>query len=188
MHRSPRGLALARWAAIGALGAATAACGPDGRAAYAGWTLYESDAGGYRIRYLEPPWIFVREEGARAHFKIESTAEAAGFRDSGVPSKYTLELNVEAGTPMARAMADQRGAASRRESVITPTRPFETAAGVEGSEVITQSIADPLRPRFKRYTYVRHPRGVLRMLVEAYADIDDVEVGRLLGSAEIVAP
>ena len=158
------------------------ACGQPGR--YAKYESFVSDEGGYRIRYLDPPWDLVEGEGAEVLFRIASNAARFAGVDAAVLPKYELRITVVSGNAMSLAARDERRAGSRGEEVLVPLREVETRTGDRGWELVTQF--DAAMPRYRRYVYVEHPRGALRLLFEGTPDLDEREVDEMVESVEVL--
>ena len=159
-----------------------AACGQPERDEL--WRVYDAPGGDYRLRYLEPPWELVDSEVTRARFIVQNNASALGGRDSSLSAKYELTVDVEAGAPRARAMADERGASGRRETVVVGTRAVRTESGDEGFEVITRAETGELL--YRRFIYLSHPRGVVRLLFEAVPNLDGPEVKAMVAAVDVL--
>jgi len=169
--------------AIGILALVLCACGQPGP--YDRQQILLSPDGSYRVRYLAPPWEIVDAEGPPVILRIRSNAARFAGIDGAVTPRYELQLTVEGGDPMALARRDERQATSRGEEVTVPLREVETTSGDLGWEVVTHETADLFR--YKRYTYLRHPRGALRLFFDGALDLAEREVDVMVGGVEILS-
>jgi hypothetical protein len=156
----------------------SAGCGNPER--YEGWSSYTSERG-YRVRFPDPPWRFLTEEGGEARFEVPSNAASFAVDASIAPPKHLLRVTTVGGLPSRLAAAEEVAARRRRETIIVPPRAL-VVAGETGSELITRTAVGLER----RYAFLVHPRGALRLELEATTGVAAAEVTALIQAVEVL--
>jgi len=163
------------------LAASISGCGQPGK--HDVLSVFDAESGDFRIRYLDPPWMLVSSERDSAHFRIDNNAARFAGIDASTAPKYELRVTVVGGDPRPRAERDARRAGSRDETVLDGPREVRTHAGDAGWEVVTRQETE--ESLYRRFVYLEHPRGAVRLLFESVPDVDEPEVDAMIGAAEV---
>lgn len=162
--------------------AAAPGCLTPGDEPYAGWSEARSEAGGFSIRYLAPPW----------EVDLATVAPAIGLE---VPFQHAAPVGLPdpppsyafVATPGLAGATDQLSLGAEQvralegDVVVAPTRTFATRSGLTGHEMISIDVWS----RFHRETFVTlPPGGVVRLSLESNDDADERDVDDMLASLE----
>jgi hypothetical protein len=159
------------------------ACGDPGDRLRAGWSVYESPVGDYRIPYQEPPWLIVASGARSVTLRVPSIVERF-VPDAGliVDPRYELSVDVEAGRAADRIEEEARRAPGRDHTILAGPRPLRTEQGAIGFELLT---IDPLTRRH-RVVYIDRPAGgVVSLRFEANPDLDEPQVDVMVRGVEV---
>lgn len=158
-------------------------CGEAGDRPWAGWSTYESPAGGYRLRYQDPPWKIHAAAASSVELRVPSNAEravpdAALIRDP----KYELRVDVEEGNAQARMDEEVHAASAEGHTVVAGPRPVRTETGDVGVELLT---VDAEARRHRRVFLDRSLGGVVALRFEANPDLDEPQVDAMVTGVEV---
>lgn len=158
-------------------------CGEPGDRPRAGWTLYESPEGRYRLHYQAPPWR-LHAAGARSvELRVPSNAEHM-LPDAGiiVDPKYHLWVDVEGGDAGAHVEDALRRAEASGHTVVAGPRGVSSDAGDTGFELLT---VDAEARRHRMVFFDRPFGGVVALRFEANPDLDDPQVDAMVTGVEV---
>ena len=162
-----------------AMSAATG-CAPSGNDPRSQLSTYEPPTGEYRLRYLEPPWEIVEQDGSSVRARVPSLLSS---RDAGA-GVFELSVSVESGRAEARARADVAAARSRGDAIVVDVRAVETLDGASGWELVTVSGADPLEAH-QRWAYFPQGSRVVRLHFVADQPLDTPELDAMVRAFEV---
>jgi hypothetical protein len=159
------------------------ACGEPGDRLRAGWSVYESPGGDYRIPYQEPPWRITASGARTVTLSVPSVAERF-VPDAGllVDPRYALSVDVESGRAADRIEEEARRAPDRDHTILAGPRPLRTEHGAIGFDLLT---IDPLTRRHRVVHIDRPAGGVLSLRFEGNPDLDEPQVDVMVTGVEV---
>jgi hypothetical protein len=168
---------------VALLAVAVYACGPPGDRPRAGWSVFDSPEGGYRIHYQAPPWRIVDARGRSVELAVPSTAERF-VPDAGlfVDPKYRLRVDLGPGEARSRIDEDAARASSRGDTIVAGPRRVVTDVGDRGFELLT---LDEETRRFRVVHLDRPGGGVLTLRFDANPVLDDPQVDAMVTGVEV---
>lgn len=162
---------------------AVVGCAPSAEDPLSRLSVASPETGEYRLRYLEPPWELVSQEGTTTVLRIASSRMIYGGAETG-PGKYELTATVERGAPATRVEAEQRAAVGRGETVVAGPRTLQTREGVVGVELLTTVPGMDLT--YRRVVFLPiDGASVLQLDFVATPELDTPEVDAMIATVGV---
>ena len=180
LKHTPRALLLLAACLAGPTG-----CLTPGDEPYAGWSVAKSEAGGFSLRYLAPPWEIDLATVAPAIGLEVPFQHAAPVGLPDPPPSYLLIATpgLAGATDALAASALSYRLGVEGDTQLVAVRAITTRSGLGGHEMISLDVW----ARFHREAYVALPSGaVVHLALESNDDADARDVDDLLTSLEAI--